>query len=451
MYFLMLKQFLRTRTCKLGLLLVLLLGIISIFIGKQFLNKQEKAAIQVAQKQSEHIKRNVKYHSDDIGLLLYYLKFSLINQPNPLSGLAIGQKDVNPNVLSVNILTLEGQKHNTDLVNPNQLLYGNLDLCFIILYVLPLLIIAFNYNLLSEEEETGTWRLVSVLSKSKIGFLLQKLSVRVILLFLVLLLLFVIAGFVMKIPLDASFIIFIITSFLYLLFWFALCFVVISLKQSSNLNALTMLSLWLVLVMLLPAAINNLVANQYPVPEAYTTFIQQRNAYHQKWDTNKRETIEKFYGSYPQFESYGYPPEEGFNWLWYYAMQNLGDEESHEQSNLMHTKILQRVYVSRIFAKFIPTLHTQLALNDVSGTSLVNHLSFLDYTDNFHQQTRLFFYPKIFSNENANAVDWSKFQPAQFQFENDINGLAILIPLIVTILLLLVLSFVMFRKNMIFF
>lgn len=449
MYILLLKQFLRTSTCKLGLALVIMLGIVSILVGKQFLNDQEKAATQVAKRQMEHIERNVEYHSDDIGLLLYYLKFALVNEVNPLTGLAIGQKDVNPNILSLKILTLEGQKYNTDLVNPYQLLYGNLDLSFIILYVLPLLIIAFNYNLFSEEKETGTWKLVSVLSKSKIWFLLQKLSVRMLLLFSALLLLFALAGFVMKISLNVTFLIFIGTSFLYLLFWFAICFVIISLRQSSNFNALTLLSLWLILLMLLPAALNNWVTNQYPVPEAYTTFIQQRNGYHQKWDTNKRETVEKFYTSYPQFESYGYPPEEGFNWLWYYAMQNLGDEESREQSNLMYTKITQRLYTSRFFSRFIPTLHTQLAFNNIAGSSLVNHLSFLNYADYFHEQTRLYFYPKIFANEDAKAIDWSKFQPTKFQFENDVDGLAILMPLMVAIMFLFVLSFILLGKNMI--
>ena len=63
--------------------------------------------------------------------------------------------------------------------------------------------------------------------------------------------------------------------------------------------------------------------------------IKQRDGYHQKWDTNKRETLVKFYARYPQFESYGFPPEEGFNWMWYYAMQHLGDEESSEESLMM--------------------------------------------------------------------------------------------------------------------
>jgi len=441
MYILLFKQFLRTSTCKLSIALVMILGVVSILIGNQFLNELEKTAEQVAKKQSAHIERNVEYHSDDIGLLLYYLKFALVNKVSPLAGLAMGQKDVNPNVLSLKILTLEGQKHETDLVNPYQLLYGNLDLSFVILYVFPLLIITFCYNLCSEEIETGTWKLVSVLAASITWFLLKKISVRMIFLFTALLLLFILAGFIMKIPFDVAFAVFIITSFLYLLFWFALCFLVIAFKQSSNFNATTLLSLWLVLVMLLPAVLNNWVANKYPVPEAFTTSIQQRNAYHQKWDTNKRETVEKFYASYPQFESYGYPQEEGFNWLWYYAMQHLGDKESRKQSNLMHTKISYREYTSRIWAKFIPVLHTQLTLNDVAGTSLLNHLSFLDYTSTFHEQTRLFFYPKIFSNENAKALDWQQFQPEYFQDDRDVVW-TILVPLVLAIFIMTIFTYI---------
>ena len=82
--------------------------------------------------------RNIKFHSDDLGLLLYYLKFSLVKEQNPLAALSIGQNDINPSIQSVKILTLEGQKYDTDLVNPTKLLYGNLDLSFILVYIFPL-------------------------------------------------------------------------------------------------------------------------------------------------------------------------------------------------------------------------------------------------------------------------------------------------------------------------
>ncbi len=443
----MFKQFLRTNTCKLGLFLVLILGVISISIGKQFLKGQERIGSHVTEKQLEHIQRNVELHSEDIGLLLYYLKFAVISEVSPLAALSIGQKDVNPSVQSVSILTLEGQKYDSDLVNPTKLLFGNLDLSFILLYVFPLLIIAFTFSLKSEEEETGTWRLVRIMSKSRLQFLLAKLSVRVILLLLAMCILFVLAGLILSIPFGMAFLAFFVTGLLYILFWFSLSFWIISLKRNSSFNALALLSIWLTLVVLLPATINNFVVTKYPVPEAFTTNIKQRDGYHQKWDTNKRETMEKFYARYPQFESYGYPPEEGFNWLWYYAMQYLGDEESSKESEMMRTKILQREQMSRKWGQFIPSIHTQLAFNDLANTSLSNHMYYLQYLNDFHEQTRLYFYPKIFSNVNGKEVDWSQFTPGYFSLSSKVNFRQIFLPLIILILIFFGLSLLNMRRE----
>ncbi|WP_255518036.1 DUF3526 domain-containing protein [Fulvivirga sp. M361] len=445
----MFKQFLRTGTCRLGLGLVLFLGLISIITGKQFLNDQEKVASEVVERQLDHIKRNIEFHSDDLGLLLYYLKFTLVNEHDPLSALAIGQKDLNPSVQHVKILTLEGQKYDTDLVNPTKLLYGNLDLSFVLIYVFPLLIIAFTFNLRSEEEETGTWKIVSVMSKSNLKFLLSKLLVRLILLVLLMSFLYLVASIVLNISWGELSFAFFVVGFVYILFWFALSFWIISLKRASNFNALVLLSFWLMLVILSPSVVNTIITNRLPVPEALTTMIRQRDGYHQKWDMDKRGTMEKFYDSYPQFETYGYPPEEGFSWLWYYAMQHLGDEESREESLSMRTKIMQRANLSRKWAKFVPSMHTQLAFNDIAGTGLINHLNFLQHTNTFHENTRLYFYPKIFSNGTAEDVDWDQFKPVYFEDErSSFDWLGNLIPLCTGIVFFFGLSGLSIRNNM---
>ncbi len=127
MYLLLFKHFLRSKTCQIGILLILVMGIISIVIGKQFIDNHQRIASELVEKQRAHIERNVELYADDPGLLLYYLKFTLVNELNPLAGLSIGQRDLNPGVQNVSILTLEGQKYNSDLVNPVRLLFGNFD------------------------------------------------------------------------------------------------------------------------------------------------------------------------------------------------------------------------------------------------------------------------------------------------------------------------------------
>lgn len=448
MYQLMIKQFLRTRTCQLGLILILVLGLISIVTGKQFLDRQQEVTEQAIKKQEEHITRNIEYHGDDIGLLLYYLKFALVNKPNPLAALSIGQSDLNPSILNVKILTLEGQKYDTDLVNPVKLLYGNLDLSFILVYIFPLLIIAFTYNLVSEEEESGTWKMVSVSVQSKLKFMFSKLTVRFALLFMVMSLLYVVASWVLNIQWGTAFLAFFVIGLLYQLFWFVLSFFVISLQRSSSFNAVVLLSLWLMLVVLLPAVINNTVTNQYPVPEALTTIIKQRDGYHQKWDTGKKETVDKFYESYPQFKQYGYPSEEGFSWLWYYAMQHLGDKESRGESEAMQDKILQRQAMSNQIAQFIPSMHTLLTFNSLAETSLLNHMSFLQYGNDFHEKIRLYFYPKIFSNAAPDKVEWNQFKPEFYEAKDQsVNLFDSVLPLLLGIVIFLGLAGLGYRRN----
>jgi len=136
------------------------LGVLSISTGKQFLNQKQAAIAKVAEQQQKHIETQTTLHEDDIGLLLYYLKFSFINPLQPLAGISMGQSDLNTHIQNVKILNLEGQKYDTDLVNPMRLQVGNLDMSFLIIFLFPLVIIALSFNILSEEMEKGTWKMI---------------------------------------------------------------------------------------------------------------------------------------------------------------------------------------------------------------------------------------------------------------------------------------------------
>lgn len=446
MYALLFQQFLRAKTTQLGLVLLMTLGVISLMIGKQFLSYQQEAAAQVAAQQRVHIERNVAHHQEDLPLLLYYLKFSLINETAPLAGLSIGQRDLHPSIQRVKMLTLEGQKYDTDLVNPAKLLYGNLDLSFVVVYLFPLLVIAFMFNLLSEEEESGTWKMVSAMAKSKTRFLMGKALVRMAALLIMMLVLFGVGAAALGIPLNASFLLMICSAILYVVFWFALCFFIVCLRQRSSANALSLLLIWLVLVVLVPAVVNNYVTNKFPIPEAFSTMIKQRDGYHTKWDTNKKATLEQFYKEYPQFEKNGFPPEEGFNWPWYYAMQHLGDVEAREESDAMHQKIKQREATSRSIAKLVPSMHTQLAFNTLAQTGLLQHMDFLKQTTTFHEDIRLFFYPLVFSGAEVDSVDWTQFTPEYFTPSTTIDAPSALGPLVLSVLVLMSASALALRK-----
>ena len=226
MYILLIKQFFRSKTVILAFGILMVLGVLSIATGKQFLDQKQEAISKATAQQKHHIEVQKELHKDDLGLLLYYLKFSFVKPLDPLAGISIGQSDVNSHIQNVKILNLEGQKYDADLVNPMRLQVGNLDLSFLIIFLFPLVIIALNFNLLSEELEKGTWRMITIQAKSSFQFLLMKFSIRILFVFLILGILFVLAKLFLGIPFTSGFLHVILISYLYILFWFALCFFV---------------------------------------------------------------------------------------------------------------------------------------------------------------------------------------------------------------------------------
>jgi len=433
---LLFKNFIRSKGTKIGLLFLFIIGFISLLIGHQFHEKQIKNITEAAVYQKEHIARNASYHKDEIGLLLYYIKFSLVNKTLPLNSLAIGQRDVNPSIQSVTIRGLEAQKYDSELNNPSNLLLGNIDFSFVLVYLFPLLIIAFTYNIVSEEKESGTWKIVATQTDKTYLYILKLFYIRILSLIALLTVVILIAIFLLNIPFDKSLFTFYILSVLYILFWFSVCFYIVSLQKNSNFNAVILLTIWLLLIVILPATINTYIVNKYPVPEALELTLKQRNAYHEKWDMDKQTTLDKFYKHYPQFKSYLLPDKE-FSWLWYYAMQQMGDDESAVQSKELERKLRQRNHASQLIAQFIPTLHTQIQLNEIAKSDLENQLLFLQKTKEFHEKMRLYFYPKIFDNAPVENENWDKFKVETFSDQSEISFGKAFFPLLIFNLLLI--------------
>ncbi len=442
---LFLQQCIRSKEVRISLLLITILGIISIVIGNKHLERQQDAIAEVKSYQAQHFDRQVTLHNEDLGLLLYYAKFAYINNLNPLAGLSIGQSDVNPTVKRITIKTFEAQKYDTDLVNPMNLQSGNLDLSFVIIYLFPLLVIVLSFNVLSEETETGTWQLVTIQARSKLGFIISKLLIRLTLLYVILLFLFFIAKLILNLTFDSNLFWMLGLSMLYILFWFTLTFFIIIFKKSSGFNALLFLSVWLVLIILIPAGVNAYVSSKYPVPEALSAAIAQRDEYHVKWDTDKLATIEKFYEHYPQFKKYGYPTD-GFNWLWYYAMQQMGDDDSKNQQEALNEKIKLREQTSSQIASIIPNMHLQLIFNRLSGTSMSQQMDYLEATDAYHEKLRLFFYPKIFKKQQAETIDWKQFTPEYYETTSNLSSIKSMMPIIIASILMILISIPVVRR-----
>jgi len=432
---LLIKNFLRSKGLLFGLLLLFVTGLVSLHIGKIFLAQQATIVEKTADYQKENHQQNIDYNYSEIGLLLYYIRFGIVNETPALAGLSIGHRDIQASVKNVNIRNLEEQKHSTKLLNPFYQLLGNMDFSFVLIYLFPLIIIGFCFNLLSEEKEGGTWRLILSQSENPQQVIRIKLFIRLASVLGTLLLLLIIGKFYLNIPLDAAFAAFGLMAILYVLFWFALTWWVVSLQKSSAQNALLLLLTWVSLTIVIPASVNALVVNLYPVPEAYSSVVESRDGYHTKWDLPKEPTIKKFTDHYPQFVQYKHPEGQSFGWFWYFAMQQMGDDAAAEATKAMKTKLQQRNTFSQTIGYLFPSMHTQLSLNALSRSDMTNYLNFMDALEKFHEEKRLYFYPKIFDNTPIADENWASIELDYFQDSRRVNWWTLLPLLVVNFLL----------------
>lgn len=440
---LLIKNFLRSKGLLFGLLLLFVTGLVSLHIGKIFLAQQATIVEKTANYQKENHQQNIDYNYSEIGLLLYYIRFGIVNETPTLAGLSIGHRDIQSSVKNVNIRNLEEQKHSTKLLNPFYQLLGNMDFSFVVIYLFPLIIIGFCFNLLSEEKEGGTWRLILSQSENPQQVIRTKLFIRLVSVLGTLLMLLVIGKFYLNIPLDTAFAALGLMTILYILFWFALTWWIVSLQKSSAQNALLLLLTWVSLTIVIPASVNALVVNLYPVPEAYSSVVESRDGYHTKWDLPKEPTIKKFTDHYPQFVKYKHPEGKSFGWFWYFAMQQLGDDAAAASSKAMKAKLQQRNNFSQTIGYFFPSMHAQLSVNALSRSDLTNYLNFLNQLEAFHEAKRLYFYPKIFDDLPIEDENWADLKLEFYQDNRKINWLKGLVPLMIWSLLLLIFA----RRN----
>ncbi|MBO9691474.1 DUF3526 domain-containing protein [Chryseobacterium sp.] len=439
-------QFYRNKAYLIALLFLFMAGLMAIYTGKKFLDRNEDIISKSGAFQKESIARNTKFHKDDLGLALYYIKFNLVNEMPKLAALNIGMRDLNPSIQGVTIRNLEEQRYNADFYNPANAAVGNFDFSFVIVFLFPLVIVAFCYNLISEEEEKGTWKLLSVQSGNLQSFLDQKMLIRLLAVTAVYLILMIIASAWIKIPLDLYFIAFAASGWLYILFWFTLCRWIVSFRKSSAQNALILLIVWVAINFIIPMSSNILIQKIYPVHESLKAVMEQREGYHNKWDEAKRPTMEKFYEAYPQYRNFTVEENDAFTWTWYYAMQHMGDLESSKSSEQYTEKMQKRNLAAGYLGYLLPNLHTQLVSSHLAKTDMSNHLQYVSSLKKFHEKKRLFFYPLIFSEKNAESVNWAQQITEVFRFSEHIRYVQIFLPYLIFIALFIILSQNKYRK-----
>ncbi|WP_299758624.1 DUF3526 domain-containing protein [uncultured Pontibacter sp.] len=429
-------------------MLTLMAGLYGIYYGTTEIQRQREniAALKVL---TEHNMEELKAKypdGTDAGDIGYYHSTFAVNNPDAWAGLSLGQRDVNPYYIKLRLLNLQSQLYDTENINPLKVLSGNFDLAFVLVYLFPLLIIGLCFNILSVEKEQGT---LPLLLSQPIGLPLivsAKLTFRMMIVLGLALLLSVVAMVWGQVLPDLRVALWLSVVVLYCLFWFGVAFVVAALQKNSAFNAVTLLGVWLLLTIIIPALLNVYIAVKQPMPQALELTIKQREVVHGGWDKPKRETMDKFFAIYPEWTDTT-EIQGRFAWRWYYAFHHLGDVAVADLAREYQEGLQARhQLVEQLNAWSVP-VNVQTIFNAMAGSDLPSYVGFLQSATSYHDALRDFYYPFLFNQVKFTNADYAKEPRHRFTSSPDFATVSAgLYKLGLSVLLVFVVVFFLFRN-----
>lgn len=363
------------------------------------------ARLTTLQQQDLEAQSRQRLQHGDPGTVAYYTFHATWDEPSPAAFLALGLRDASPYVMRVRALALQAQLHEGETFNPELVLAGRFDYAFVLVYLAPLFLIALLHDLVSGERRAGRLGTLMALPGGGRGLWLRRAGLRAALVFAALVLPVLAGAAVSGMPALALAGVLLATA-AYLLFWGGLSLLVGARGASSAANATRLMGAWAVLTLLLPTLANAALARAVPVRQGVELMLAQRQAVHGAWDLPPADTLSRFFRTHPEWQDTA-PLPAGFHWKWYFAFQQLGDEQVAERVAAYRDGLQARQRWTERLGWLLPGVGVQSALHRQADTDLSAQLAYQEAVTAFHTRLRQYFYPYLFRDMPFRAGDFA--------------------------------------------
>lgn len=391
----------KDRGAVLWIVLALLLSVAATGFGIAEVREQRKTiAVLLAEDAKDRANAISKYDAwGDAAYDAFHLTYA---PPSDFAFAALGQRDTAPWLHRVRMLSLESQIHEADTANADFGLIGRFDFAFLAAAVAPLLLILLLHDLRAGERVAGRhdWLVASAGTPRRLW--LPRAGVRFGGLALALLVPFWIgaaiegAGFVLALAASAL----VVGS---LAAWWAIIAVVGRRNASPPALLAALVGIWLMLALLIPAAARAGIEAAIPVPDGAEILMLQREAVNDAWDKPKAATMTPFLARHPEWQALG-TVEKPFEWKWYFAFQQVGDQQAEPIVTAYRQGRLARDRAAGWAALLSPAALTERGLERLAGTDTRAMIAYEDRVRAFHARLRAFHYPLFFRDPPYDPV-----------------------------------------------
>ena len=318
--------------------------------------------------------------------------------PGPLGALAVGQSDLLPFYHDVSIYTNEQSfLQNGEVENPLNLMVGRFDLAFVMVYLLPLLVLALSYNVLSGERERGTLALTLSQPVSARSVVAAKLAFRALVVLALALGASVIGGLLAGADDVGRLLLWSGVVAVYALFWLGLAAWVNALGRSSAWNATVLVGAWLLLVVVVPAALNLAAGLLHPLPSRVEMITVQREASNEA--VNRRsELLARYLEDHPEMAG-GVIPDSVNTAALSWAATDEVNRRLEEVTRVYEERLQGQRDLVRRYRYASPALLAHSALLETAGTGDGRFDDFERQVRAFAEEWKAFFVPALLAGE----------------------------------------------------
>ncbi len=319
---------------------------------------------------------------------------------------SIGQSDIYPSTDTVSILTKARQRSDRyELESPLALASGRFDLAFVIVFVLPLFVIALTSDLLGEERDAGTLAMLLAHPVSLAGVLAAKLTTRGV----------AVAAVTVIVPLVTMEIEAVYPGIPHLLaytilvgatvtFWCLLAALVNVWVHSGATTATTLIFAWVACTVLVPSIASVAVTRLAPLPSRFDLLDALRGDDVRNIDGER--LLAKYYGDHPDLiRSHESKTSfaERFTLVQRETMRRTAPiEAEHARRRRV------RYEVAGLLRFASPSTIVREALDVLAGTDTGRFLEFSDRTEALRTAFADWMLPSITSGTQAHDVPWSQ-------------------------------------------
>lgn len=355
---------------------------------------------------------------------------------NPLAILSTGQSDLFSEEILISAPAREPGLKIDDISNPLQRLYGNIDPSFILVFLLPLLIIALGYNVLTGEREADTLKLVSIQNLSFknwiwVKSLLPSGFLSLIFVSITVLLLWMHGASIFRYPFQVFLVVISIIAYIFL--WCLLVLLINLKSNSSSTAAVVLAGCWIFFVFILPTLINLSSMAIHKVPSRVEYIAQYRATYIEAEKQGRSEMLNQYFFDHPELAKPDTSNQRYKDNL--FAIHTLALYDNIRESTDSITQSYEKqkmksIRLSNLLQVLSPAAILNSSLNHIAGTSEKQYRDFSNQAIAFRINHLASIKQKVLKDDEMKA-EFVKSRP-EFNFSstgwnNALTGVVLLL------------------------